>query len=169
VSGFGLNWVLVRTQCAGRNQTGIEVWMAQGTPTGSTPVTATFASAPLNAAIAVSRYSGVNGTSPIGNVVSGNTMGGGGACSGGTDTSSYSFTLPTPVARAAVYGGVTMRNRTHTPGPGYAERAEIAQGSIGDIVSVAVEDQGVTAASMILNGSFSSTTDWAVVGIEIRP
>ena len=40
VSGLGLNWIPVRAQCSGRNQTGVAMWMAQGTPNGDGPVTA---------------------------------------------------------------------------------------------------------------------------------
>ncbi len=168
VSGMGLIWTPVRAQCAGRNQTGIEVWMAQGTPSGNGGVTATLGSAPLNAVIAVSRYSGVNSSTPIGNIASGNTNGAGGLCSGGVDSNGYSFDLPAPTTGAVVYGAAAMRNRTHTPGAGYTERAEIAQGASGDIASVAAQDKAGSLTA-VLNGSFSGVVDWAVIGIEIKP
>ena len=169
VSGLGLNWTLVRAQCAGRNQTGVEVWMAQGVPSGSGAVTATLASAPSNAVIAVSRYSGVEAANPIGNIISGNTKGVSGACSGGTDNNSYSFNLATTANGAMVFGAAAMRNKTHAPGAGYTERAEIKQGSSSH-ASVAVQDQSIAVAGNVtLNGSFSSSVDWAVVGIEIKP
>jgi len=63
-----------------------------------------------------------------------------------------------------------MRNKTHTPGTGYTERAEVKQGSSGSMASVAVEDKSVASAStVIVNGTFSSTVDWAVVALEIKP
>ncbi len=40
VIGLGLNWSLVDAQCGGRNATGVEVWLAQGTPTSAGPATA---------------------------------------------------------------------------------------------------------------------------------
>jgi uncharacterized repeat protein (TIGR02543 family) len=171
VSGLGLNWTLVKAQCSGRNQTGVEVWMAQGTPGGNGSVTAAFASAPSNAVIAVSRYSGIDAANPLGNVISGNTKGVNGACSGGSDNSAYSFSLVTTVSGAMVYGAATMRDKTHSPGAGYTERAELAQGATtGSKASIAVQDQSFAAVgTATLNGSFSASVDWAVVGLEIKP
>jgi hypothetical protein len=122
VSGLGLSWTLVQAQCGGRSQTGVAVWMALGVPSGNGPVTATLAKAARHAVIAVSRYSGVDTADPLGNVMSGNTMGINGACSGGTDTAAYALTLPMTVDGAAVYGAVSIRQRTHTPGLGIRSR-----------------------------------------------
>ncbi|MGH7495273.1 MAG: Calx-beta domain-containing protein [bacterium] len=170
VSGLGLSWSRVKAQCAGRNRTGIEVWMARGNPGASSAVTATLAAAPSSAAITVSRYSGAAVANPIGNMVSGNTNGINGACSGGTDNNSYSFNLTTTVNEAVVYGAITMRNRTHTPGAGYTERAKIRQDSGSNMASVAVQDKSVAAISTVaVNGSFSGTIDWAMVAVEIKP
>jgi hypothetical protein len=170
VSGLGLVWTPLQVQCAGRNQTGVEVWMAQGTPGGDGAVTATLAAAPINAVIAVSRYSGVDAVSPIGNLVSGNTNGIDGVCADGIDSAAYSFNLTTVVDGALVYGAAAMRNRTHSPGAGYTEQVEFAQGIRGGIASVAVVDQTFSSAStVLLDGSFNKTVDWAVIGLEIKP
>jgi uncharacterized repeat protein (TIGR02543 family) len=170
VSGLGLTWTFVKSQCAGRNQTGVEVWMAQGTPSGNEAVTATLASAPNSAVIAVSRYSGVDASDPIGNMISGNTLGLNGACSGGTDNASYSFNLTTTISGAFAYGAAAMRNKTHTPGAGYTERGEIMAGSSGSAASVAVMDKAVSSPSSVaVNGTFSAAVDWAMVGLEIKP
>ena len=87
------------------------------------------------------------------------------------NNASYSFNLTTTINGAMVYGAAAMRHRTHTPGAGYTERAEIKQGSSGESqASVAVEDQSVASAgTLALNGSFSGNVDWAVVGGEIKP
>jgi hypothetical protein len=171
VSGLGLSWTLVKAQCSGRDLTGIEVWKAQGTPSGNGLVTATLASAPNNAVIAVSRYSGAAAANPIGNIVSGNTNGADGACAAGVDTNLYSFNLTTTVNGAVAYGAATMRSRTHTPGAGYTERADLKQGSTnGSMASVAVQDRSVaSAATVAVNGTLSGDVDWAVVGLEIKP
>jgi uncharacterized repeat protein (TIGR02543 family) len=166
VAGLGLNWALVKAQCAGRNNTGVEVWKAQGAPSGNGAVTATLAAKASYAVIAVSRYSGVDAVNPIGSVLSGNTNGVSGACSGGSDNKSYSFNLITTANNAMVYGAAAMRDRSHTPGAGYTERAEIKKSS----ASVAVQDKGVAGAGTVtLNGTFSGSADWAVIGIEIKP
>ncbi len=166
LSGLGLTWSLVKGQCSGRGNTLVEVWQAQGAGTAGT-VTATLAGTPANAVIAVSRYSGSSGT---GNTVSANTLGVNGACTGGTDTSAYSVNLTTTVNDALAFGGAALRNRAHTPGAGYAERAEVMQGSSGDVAGAAVEDKGVaTSGTVAVDGSFGGTVDWAVVGVEVRP
>jgi uncharacterized repeat protein (TIGR02543 family) len=170
VSGLGLNWTLVQAQCASRNQTGVEIWMAMGTPGGAGVVTAAFEAAPLGAAIAVSRYSGVDAANPIGRIISGNTNGAKGACSGGLDNASYSFDFNTTVNGALVYGAVAMRNREHAPGAGYTERAEIVYNSGGDAAAVAIQDRSIiAAATATFEGSFSSAADWAIVAMEIKP
>jgi hypothetical protein len=169
VTGLGLTWSLVAAQCAGRNQTGVEVWMAQGNAISGV-VTATLASAPANAVIVVARYSGVASSNPVGSVISGNTTGLGGSCSGGSDSDSYSFNVTTTVNNAVVYGAVGMRNKSHEPGPNYTERAELIQGSGGSGASVAAQDRSVSSpGSIALDGTFSGSVDWAVIGLEIKP
>ncbi len=170
VSGLGLSWTLVSARCSGRSQTGVEVWMAQGAPNANGTVTAILSGAPANAAIAVSRYSGVDPADPLGTVISGNTKGLNGSCSGGSDSDEYSFTMAVAVPNALVYGAIAPRLRSHTPGTGYTERAEVSQGSGGEAVGVAVQDQGFPSpGNTVLNGSFTGDTDWAVIGIEIKP
>ncbi|MGH7601395.1 MAG: FlgD immunoglobulin-like domain containing protein, partial [bacterium] len=161
---------LVKSQCSGLSNTGVDIWMAQGTPSGDGAVTATLAITPSNAVIAVSRYSGVAAVNPVGNIVSGNSNGVNGACASGVENNLYSFSLTTTVNGAMAYGAAAMRSRSHTPGAGYAERAEFKQGSGGGIASIAVQDKNVvSAATVTVDGSFSGNVDWAVVGLEIKP
>ncbi|MFQ5642018.1 MAG: FlgD immunoglobulin-like domain containing protein, partial [bacterium] len=169
VSGMNGNWTQVAAQCAGRNQTGVEIWMSlDASVTGA--VTATFASAPRNAVIVAARYSSVDILNPIGSVVSGNSNGENGGCSGGKDNAAYSFTLTTGVPNAAVFGAIAMRQRVHNPGLGYTERVEFIQGGGGAASSVAIVDQLVSVPSVvILDGSFDNDVDWAVAGFVIKP
>ncbi len=170
VTGLGLTWSEVLTQCGGRNQTGVTVWKAQGTPSGPGPVSATLSGSANNAAIAVSRYSGVALSNPIGNTVSDNSNGIGGGCSGGVDTDAYSFSLTTTASDSLVYGAISMRNKTHTPGAGYTERVAFVQGSGGGTASVAVMERATNSpSSTIIDGGFSSSVDYGVIGIEIKP
>ncbi|HLE51157.1 MAG TPA: hypothetical protein VI755_03810, partial [Anaerolineales bacterium] len=170
LAGLGLSWTRLASQCAGRNQTGVEVWAAQGSPSASGIVTASLAGTPTNSVISVSRYSGVAAVNPVGNLLSGNTLGVNGACSGGVDSAAYSFNLTTTVPGAVAFGAASMRFRTNTPGAGYTERSEILQGAGGDAVSVALEDRLVASASTLaVNGTFSGAVDWAVIILEIKP
>ncbi|MGH8248011.1 MAG: hypothetical protein ACREUU_16435, partial [Gammaproteobacteria bacterium] len=144
--------------------------MAQGTPSGNGAVTATFANAPSTAVIAVSRYSGVAATNPIGDVIGGNTNGLNGACSGGVDGNSYSFNLTTTANDAVVYGAVALKARTHTPGAGYIEQVEFQHPHAINPIGVAVEDKSVASASTVtVNGSLNGSVDWALVALEIKP
>ena len=170
LAGLGLSWTRLASQCAGRNQTGVEVWAAQGSPSASGAVTASLAGTPTNSVISVSRYSGVAAVNPVGNLLSGNTLGVNGACSGGVDSAAFSFNLTTTVPGAVAFGAASMRSRTHTPGAGYTERSEILQGTAGDVASLALEDRLVASASTVaVNGTFSGVVDWAVIVFEIRP
>jgi len=169
VLGLGLTWTLLKSQCSGRKNIGVEVWMAQGTPSGNGTVSANLASAPHNAVIAVSRYSGV-ADNPIGGTIAGNTNGVNGKCSGGTDNSFYSFNQNVATSGVVMYGAAGMRGRSHTPGSGYSERAEIKQGTSNTLASIAIEDKVVpVAGNFLLNGTFSGSTDWAVIGVKIKP
>ena len=172
VTGLGLSWKLVRAKCAGRNTTVIEVWQAQGTPNGNGKVTATFTGTPSTAVIAVSRYSGVAASNPIGNIIGGNTNGvnGKGVCSGGVDNKVYTFNLNTAVDNAKIYSATAIKARMHTPGAGYAERAEIRELDSANPSGVAVEDLTVAAPiSETVNGFFGGEVDWALVALEIKP
>ena len=166
VSGLGLTWSRVRAQCGGRGTTGVEVWQARGAPTGSGQVTATLGSSSGRAVIAVSRYSGASG---VGASASANASSSG-ACSGGSDRSSYAVSLTTTVPNALRYGAVALRNRTHQPGSGYSERADLRRGSGSSAAGEAVEDRAAPAVSTApVDGTLSGSTDWAAVAVEVKP
>ena len=170
VSGLGLDWAFVKSQCSGRNQTGVEIWMALGTPNGSGTVTANFDGSPGNSVIAVSRYAGVDSSTPLGMTVAGNTNGVDGECSGGIDNDSYSFDIPAFVDGALIFGAAALRNRRHEPGSDFNEIIEITQGDGGSACGLAVQEKGISAAGlMAIEGSLSRDVDWAAIGIEIRP
>ncbi len=171
VTGLGLSWQSADEQCAGRSQTGVEVWYAVGTPSGNSTVTATLTGSSQNTVLAVSRYSGVDPAQPIGAIISGNTNGLDGSCSGGSDSDSYAFNITTSIDGAYVYSAVGIRNKTHTSPTAYTERAEVNKGgSLGSAATLAVQDrEAETAGSILVNGGISDDVDWAMIGLEIRP
>jgi hypothetical protein len=86
------------------------------------------------------------------------------------DDKSYLFNLPTTIDGAVVYGAVAMRSRTHEPGTGFTERAEIQHGSNSAMAAIAVKDMVVPSATTVaVNGTFNGDVDWAVVALEIKP
>jgi acid phosphatase len=168
VSGLGLDWHVVKAQCSGRGTTGVEVWAAQGIPTASGIVTATLSAVPSAAVLDVSRYSGVDLTNPIGNLVSATSLGLNTGCAGGVDDMTYSFPLPANGGGGLAFAAVALRSRFHSPGSGITERAETLWGSGLSTAGIAVEDAPADAgSSIVLSGSFSSVLDWAAVGFEI--
>lgn len=169
VSGLGLNWTKVKSQCGARGTTGAELWMAVGSPASDGAVTATFDKVPKNSVIAVSRFSGVNLASPIGEVYGINTKGINGACSGGTDSDTYSFDISTG-ANTIAYGLVAERLRNHTPQSGFAEIIEFKQGKDnGDKAGIAVISKAnVAGGTMRVEGTLNSDTDWATVVVSIN-
>ena len=170
VSGLGLTWQLLRAQCSGRNHTSVEIWMAQGNPAGDGTVIATLDAAPDNAVIAVSRYAWVAEGDPVGAIISGNTNGLSGTCSGGSDTNSYAFDITVAEDGAVVFGAVASRNRSNSPGGGFTEIVELSQGSGGATATMAVQQRTVTTAGTVsFSGTLSASTDWAAVAVEIRP
>ncbi|UCE03891.1 MAG: choice-of-anchor D domain-containing protein, partial [Candidatus Latescibacterota bacterium] len=169
LTGLDLDWTAVRTQCSGRDQTGVQVWMASGSPSAG-PVTATLENSVDSAVIIVSRYSGVDLDTPFGSIGSVNTNGFDGGCSGGEDDTEYDFEMTTTVQDALLFVAVAMRNRQHTPGPGFVLRDESLAGAGGAISSLAVLDQEFETPGVVsVEGTFSGDVDYAVVAIELRP
>ena len=102
-------------------------------------------------------------------IISGNSNGLSGDCSGGVDGASYSFMISTETESAMVYGAIAMRNRRHTAGDDFTEHVELAGGSGGSAATIAVMDRAVASASDVaVSGSFNKDVDWAMIGFEIR-
>jgi len=121
----------------------------------------------MNAVLVVARYSGATG---IGSIASANYNGLSGFCAGGVDASSYSFTLNASQSGGMVFSAVALRHRTHSPGSPYIERAEIRIGDSGAVAGIAAMDRTISSTGTVnVNGTFSGTTDWAAVAVEIVP
>ncbi len=170
VTGLGLTWAQVVEQCSGRAQTRTEIWQAMGTASTGT-VTATRSSSSSNGmVISVSRLSNVDTADPIGATGSSNTVGQSGACSGGTDSLSYSTDITTTINDSMVWGAVGIRQRAHTPGTGYAEIDEIKSGNSGSTAGVATENKIQTiAGATTVTGTIGTSTDYSSVAVEIKP
>ena len=191
VSGLGLSWVRSKTQCSGRSQTRTEIWRAYGSPSTSGSVKATFSSSakPASAVISVTSFSGANPSRLIGAKPSRNTLGvNSTTCTGGTDASSYSFTLNPVSSNSLIYSAVSIRQRTHTPGEGYTELSDFTtdsssnrvnldddddddddgSGRSGDAAGIATQYKIINSQSpTIVNGTINHDLDYAAVSIEI--
>ena len=169
LSGLGLDWLPVRSSCSGAEETRVELWMALGAPTEDAVVTAQLSASPRNAVISVSSYSGADPVDPIGAVLTTNTNGINGGCSGGTTSSDYTFELPAATDGACVFSIVGYQNQKHTPDPALIQRAEVVTGGGKNAVGLTVQDQTVPEAAMVqVQGSFNRAVNWGVLGLEIR-
>ena len=167
VSGLGGTWTPVASLCAARNQTGMSVFVTTSA-TSSGVVTAAFGSAPSTAVIAVVEYLGVDLVTPVGAVVSANTNGVNGGCSGGVDSVSYSVPLTTTSPSSLISSAVGIRNRAHSPGVGFSERLEFSVGTGGSMAALAIEEQTPSAPGAVtMTGQMSAKVDWSVVAIEL--
>lgn len=168
ISGLGLTWNLLQSQCSARGGTGVSLWMAQGVSAADSPVTATLADSVQQAVLVVSRYIGVHPTQPLGELVAGNTLGASGPCEGGIDSAVYSLVPPSTGTEGVVVGCIAHGDRTHTPGSGWTERLETTWGPLGGAASLSLVDRTL-APGWTLQGSFDGDADWAAVAVEIRP
>jgi hypothetical protein len=165
----GVTWTQVgaATNSAGQ----LEVWLGLGTPTSAAAVRANFqfksgSDIPENAAIAVTRYSGVDASSASQAVQA--TQSGTGSPSG------TSVTLPAIAGTAssgifyAALNGVTATGAQGvtfaTPG---SERADVDPGTLNK-VQLGVAD-GTAAATNGLSATLSSAASWQAISLTLRP
>jgi hypothetical protein len=177
VKGLGLNWEHVATQRGSRNQTVLNIYKAQGVPTGDDIVSATLHNFPAGFCIALTvvRYSGVDRVNPIGNILSQNVLGFTGPVveitgypkpdaraipNAKPDNTNYSVKLP--VSGSTIAAFIAHRNLTHTPGEGFKERDEFAVLSGGNTNSISVVDNA--ANPPILLPAVADTISKAMAG-----
>ncbi|UCE04734.1 MAG: T9SS type A sorting domain-containing protein, partial [bacterium] len=160
VWGLGLDWEHVATQRGSRNATVLNIYKAQGTPTGDGMVSATMHNFPAGFCIALSvvRYSGVDASDPFGSIVSHNTVGFN--CptveitgyprannraieNANPDADAYSIKLPLEGSGNPVCAIIAHRNREHEPGVEFTERDEFWVEASGNTNSISVLDKGI--------------------------
>lgn len=169
VTGLGLTWNKVKSQCGGRNTSGAEVWVATGNPTKSGKVSARLEKGAENTVLAVSSFSGVDASTPVSNVYGVNTNGQNGSCNGGKDTESYSASLAA-ADNSLVFGTIATRLRTHRALDGWNEVLDYQFGSSnGDKAGIAlVTKYNASAGKVKSSGSLNSGTDWAAVFVSLN-
>lgn len=169
-SGTNFTWVELKEACGARNQIRGSVWVAYGTPSGTFTVTATVASGCTNLLIAVSRYSGTNGTTE--DIVRSNTDGEEQTCDGsGTDGTAASVTGGTTKANGLHYSVLFQRNDTISSADAdYTQRCNITAGSGGDQIRLYVYDRvTVATGDDTIAHTLSNTEDWAMVHVGAQP
>ena len=166
VSGLGLEWLEFLVQCSGRQQTGISIWLAQGTPTESGLVTATIKKTPKAAVISVLRYTDI-ANDALGNIVAANSNGEFGGCVDGSDARSWAVDLQIENPRSLAFVAVAVRQRAHDA-LGFTELAHLQAGSGGEAAGLVLGETLVESPGNItLGGSVQGRLDWSVVAIEL--
>ncbi len=169
VSGGGLTWAESIEQCAGRDQQGIRLWTAQGSPGSSFTVTINWTDTSSNPIVAIlSRYSGV---ASFEGITGENTNGVLGGCSGGTDNDPTQITVTSTVDGSVHAIGVNSRNDPITSyTAGYTEIVTDQAGSSGDLTILTSYEKGFDpAGSEQFQGTTGDTNDWCTVGIVLNP
>src|SRR3990167_2577010 len=168
VTGLGLTWTQIDSQCVDRNAFMVSTWYGSGTLSGDGAVTANLSTGGTleGAEILVSRYSGVDLASPIGNSSSANDNGVNGACTDITSTNAPSVTIDTTSGNL-VYSAVQKRSRAMT-WTDLTSRGSAAAATSGDISGVDVADITASSASTVASGTFLTATDWAIIAVEIN-
>ena len=166
VNGLGLAWTRVESQCGAENKSGVDVWTATGTA-GAGSVTAELGQTSSQAAIAVSRFSGVQS---IGTVVTANTRPDGTCPGGDQESDGYTFPIDPLATLGLIYVAVGNRNESHTPGPGFSEHAEIHAGTGIASAGVAVASGEIDGQDVVaVSGGFGGNDEWGAVAVELRP
>jgi hypothetical protein len=169
VTGMGLDWFPVANQCGAREATGIHVWMAFGDANFSQPVKARFENSWKNAVMTISRYQNIDANNPIANLVTMNTNGIDGTCSGGKDTDSFSMPMNITSQNSRLVLATATRHYRFNTESNFAQRATLYNGSGGDVAGLALYDREETMTGSInLVGDYSRKVDYAVVALELR-
>jgi hypothetical protein len=164
----GVTWS--RVGQVSNNAGGLEVWIGLGTPSSAAAVKATFATksgsdVPNTAAIAVSRYTGVDASSALQAVQA--TTSGEGPGSMGSSTASLSGIAGTATKGMfyAASNGVASTGFTFTS-PG-TERVDLDAGP--NKVQLAVADGTAAASGNALSAAIGSQNDWQAISLTLRP
>ncbi len=166
ITGLGLTWSPVTSQCSAAGETIITVYKAYGS--GSTGTLFANLSGSTAGYLTVALFANTNPSNPIGNIVKGNTLGVSGACSGGTNTASFSFNLSTG-GNSIIFGAESNSAQGFSVGSGYTLIGNGATGTVPNQIRLGNEYKYVsTPGTVVVNGTLNSAIDWAAIGVEIN-
>lgn len=190
LQGMGITWTLVATQCSLRGQTGLVVWVGQGSATGGS-VTATFGAVNgvmKSSVISVATFIGGSVFPiPFGLVQSLNTGGPSVTCTyidipTSTDSTSIAFPfVSAPMSQQSnlifisAWRQNTLSSTSITPISKPLNNlfnARSVGASSGDVASVFVTEISSADAGtgpFTISGTGSAATDWAAVVVELMP
>ena len=169
VSGGGLTWTERVEQCGGRDQQGIRIWTAEGSPASSFQATIDWDDADPRPVVAIlHRYCGVSSLEdPTGE----NTNGEAGGCAGGTDSTATQLTLTSTVDASVHVVGLNHRNETvDSYSAGYTQTGNDQDGSGGEQTRMTTYERLFDpAATDMFQATLGGTDDWCTAGIVLNP
>jgi hypothetical protein len=169
VTGGGLTWSEQIEQCSGREQQGIRLWTAVGSPGAAFTVTITYVDDPDHPIVAIlSRYSGVGSLQdPTGE----NSNGESGACADGVDNDSPQLTLTSTTNDSVHVIGLNHRNEdVLSYSVSYAQIATDGNGTSGDETRMTTYDQTFNpAATDQFQATIAQADEWCTAGIVLSP
>ncbi|MHA2092449.1 MAG: DUF2341 domain-containing protein, partial [Candidatus Kariarchaeaceae archaeon] len=168
VTGLGLTWSEIEDQPAGRSQTGVSIWYAQGNPTTG-GVTVTLASQAAGLAISLSRISGVHYSNPFGATETANTNGIDGSGADGVDCANANVSFTTSNYGSMVFGIAVTRINPFTPAQGYTQVDVITGATSGSQARITSFQRSQPIPGYVMVNGTNSAVDWAIAGIEIKP
>jgi hypothetical protein len=168
VTGLGLTWSELEDQPAGRSQTGVSVWYAQGISTTG-GVTVTLASQAAGLAVSLSRISGVHYSYPIGATETANTNGIDGSGADGIDCANANVSFTTSNYGSMVFGIATTRVQPFTPAPEYTQVDVITGSTSGSQARITSFQKSQPIPGYVMVNGTNAEVDWAIAGIEIKP
>ncbi|MCZ6497597.1 MAG: OmpA family protein, partial [Gammaproteobacteria bacterium] len=163
VAGGGLTWTEQKEQCGAKPDTGIRVWIAQGSPAGAFSVVVSLASNSEEAMV-LTRYSGI---SAIEDPTGENTNGENGACAGGTNNALAQLTL-TSITNGSIHAvGVAPRDKdVDSFSPGYSLLGSDNDRKTGSYV---YQQTFAAATTDTFQATLSKNVDWATAGVVFAP
>jgi hypothetical protein len=169
ITGLGLDWYPVANQCGARKATGIYSWMAFGDPDLAEPVKAKFDHEWKNAVMTISRYQNVDANNPVATVVSMNTLGIDGGCSGGKDSANFNLPMNINNQNSRLVLATATRHYRFETEADFAQRARLLHGSGGDVAGLALYDREEPEIRKVaIQGKYSRKVDFAVVALELQ-
>jgi PKD repeat protein len=172
VTGMGLSWIPLESQCGAMGGSQSEVWFAIGNETTSDGViTAQLASDAKSMVVSTSRISGINPQDPFGSIITGNNNPNN-SCSGGSVSDNYDFQIDIKNQNSMLFGVIgasyEQNGYQHLPGPGFVEVFHKVT-KFSDVGLSVVQKPDLSISETSLDGAFSQLRDWHVIGIEIKP
>lgn len=155
ISGLGLSWAQETTEVNTAGGVRIDIWIGTGTPTNDAPVTANFDDTVTSAAIAVSRWSGVD--------VDGSPVDATDIDTGSTAAWDVSPS-GTQVGDRIIGGSAIRRSTTNDPG---GDDTEHSDQSVSNH-TMATQSREAAAVDAPTDGTWAQAGDWAAAAIALN-